>query len=510
MNIIKKISILIVFILLTISFNSKVNAVSANISAGKSEINVGESTTITVNINAASWNIHVTGDGTLNEADSSSDGENTNKTFTINFTGNKEGTYKFKLSGDVSDGDTGKTTQISGSAQVIVKSKDNSNNNSSSNTSTGNATTTTTTDKPSTPVVSNDATLKNLGITPNDFKGFKRATLSYDVTVPNDVASVKIYASPNNDKATVTGTGNKELKEGKNTFEVKVTAEDGKTTKTYTLNITRQTAEETAAATTQVPEEKPEEDIIGLTDLKVKGFEISPEFDNSKYEYKLELNKDLSELDIETKTSGDNIKVDIVGNSGLQEGENVITLLVYNAEIDDTTTYQIIVNKTLVANTNTEKIDVSEYNTLAQEAQNEMKKKNLIIFGTIGFIVFAIIIFIIAKVKINKKSDIKESKIPKVNQDERIDLNKDNELFGRVNQKENNGVETSKNDIKNESIEKVDTIQDKNASDMDLESQLKKIDEESAKRLSNHINELDDFENMDNLEEFLRKMKDNK
>ena len=85
---------------------------------------------------------------------------------------------------------------------------------------------------------SNNANLSNLGIKPNDFKGFKISTTSYNVSVPNDVENITIYATAQDKKATITGDGAQKLNVGKNKLNVIVTAEDG-TTKTYTINIKR-------------------------------------------------------------------------------------------------------------------------------------------------------------------------------------------------------------------------------------------------------------------------------
>jgi hypothetical protein len=54
---------------------------------------------------------------------------------------------------------------------------------------------------------SSNANLSNLGITPNDFKGFKSQVTKYDVTVPTDVESVTIYANAQDSKAKITGVG---------------------------------------------------------------------------------------------------------------------------------------------------------------------------------------------------------------------------------------------------------------------------------------------------------------
>lgn len=103
--------------------------------------------------------------------------------------------------------------------------------------------TTKTTNNSSTATKSNIATLSDFGIKPHDFKGFKPNTLKYSVDVPSDTETVEIYAVKGQSGQLVAGTGIKKLKEGANTFEVVVTAEDGKTKNTYTLTINRKSNE---------------------------------------------------------------------------------------------------------------------------------------------------------------------------------------------------------------------------------------------------------------------------
>ena len=185
MKTIKKIILLIVFSLFMIGISSKVNAASANLTSNKTSMEVGESATIKVTVKAASWNVKVSGPATINEADTSCDGENTTKTFTTSFKPSKAGSYKFTLSGDITDGDTMNTQSISGNLTIKVTEEeddDDSDDNRSSSTSKQEN------------KVSSDATLRNLGITPNDFSGFKKAKTSYNVTVPNSTEKINIYA----------------------------------------------------------------------------------------------------------------------------------------------------------------------------------------------------------------------------------------------------------------------------------------------------------------------------
>lgn len=98
-------------------------------------------------------------------------------------------------------------------------------------TSTGTSQSTTrTTPRQQNPVQkqSSNASLINLGMNPNDFKGFKPGTYTYNVTVPNDVESVNVYAKTQDTKARITsGIGNHNLDIGNNNINVIVTAEDG-------------------------------------------------------------------------------------------------------------------------------------------------------------------------------------------------------------------------------------------------------------------------------------------
>ena len=251
--------------------------------------------------------------------------------------------------------------------------------------------------------ISKVATLKNLGIRPNDFKGFKSGTLSYNVKVPYDVEKINIYAEKTNAASTVTGLGDKTLDVGANTFKVVVTAEDKKTTRTYTLIVNRlKENEESNEETKEEPEENDEEktdgDVKGLTSIEIAGFTLKPEFKNDVYEYTLEATDEAQKLDIQTKTSSDKIKVEIIGNEKLEIGENLITLLVRN-EDGTKTTYQINVD------TKATPVDVTELNNELKDAQNKVKAQKIIVIAVIAIIVFLIIVFFVEKYKIQRNED---------------------------------------------------------------------------------------------------------
>ena len=86
---------------------------------------------------------------------------------------------------------------------------------------------------------SSDAYLKALGVTNyNITPAFDKKVMDYSLEVENDVEKVTITASKNDGNATVSGAGEKELKEGSNKFAIVVTAQKGNTL-TYNLTITR-------------------------------------------------------------------------------------------------------------------------------------------------------------------------------------------------------------------------------------------------------------------------------
>lgn len=90
------------------------------------------------------------------------------------------------------------------------------------------------------PVYSNVADLASLTISSGTLTpAFSASVTTYKATVRNDVSSITIAAAavPG---ATISGdTGTKNLAVGVNTFTIKVTAEDGETTKNYVIVVTR-------------------------------------------------------------------------------------------------------------------------------------------------------------------------------------------------------------------------------------------------------------------------------
>ena len=237
---------------------------------------------------------------------------------------------------------------------------------------------------------SSNANLSNLGITPNDFKGFKAQTTSYNVTVPTDVESVTIYANAQDSKAKITGVGKQNLQTGENKFDVVVTAEDG-TTKTYTLNITRDTSSQN---TENVPEKYTGD---GLASLKIENLELDPKFDTQKYEYTVKYFGEKEKLDINATATDPYYIVEITGNEKLVEGENIINILVSDPDGNNVATYQITVKKALV-----------DEEAIAREKQEQTKKMIIIGAGIALAIIVIIVIIVIIKKRRNRNWEYNE------------------------------------------------------------------------------------------------------
>ncbi len=87
---------------------------------------------------------------------------------------------------------------------------------------------------------SKDNSLSSLKLSKGDIK-FNKDTLTYNLDVKNDVTSIKIEATLSDSKASFVenyGPRTVDLKEGENTIEIKVKAENG-SEKVYTIKITR-------------------------------------------------------------------------------------------------------------------------------------------------------------------------------------------------------------------------------------------------------------------------------
>lgn len=171
--------------------------------------------------------------------------------------------------------------------------------------------------------------LKTLSVS-NTNISFKNNTLSYTAYVEKDISSVTISATQQDNKATISGTGTKTLKEGSNTFYLTVTAENG-AVKTYTITIIKKG--------NQVIELSSD---ANLKYLKISGLEI--QLEENVYSYYINVSNETSELDIKYEARDSKAKTTMTGLLDLEVGVNNIDIVV-TAEDGTSKTYNIKVER---------------------------------------------------------------------------------------------------------------------------------------------------------------------
>ncbi len=343
-NTLKRLVIMNIF-LINIIFASTIYAATANISASKTSAYVGDNVTINVSVNAAAWNLNVSGNGISggNVTGFNIEGANqvTNKSYTLNT--NTVGTYTIYLKGDISDGETDVTSDISRSVTVTVNAKpvvsappttNNTTNTSPSvNTTTPKPSTNTGASQSTNNTLSSNAYLKEFrldypGITPN----FSKTIYNYAITVDENINTLSVTAVPENNKATVSITGNTDLKEGENTILAKVTAQDKKTVNTYKIIVTKT--------------DDPIKSNAYLQNIIVTDKILTPEFSSEVFEYDIgSVGEDVETLEISAFPVNEKSKVEIIGNDKLVIGENIIKIVVTSENEKIQNIYTLKVNK---------------------------------------------------------------------------------------------------------------------------------------------------------------------
>lgn len=240
---------------------------SASISAPAS-VESGSNVTIKVTLsNVAAWNIKIKASGatdgaTKSYADATEDAENTTKTFSVTCNSKGAGTITVTVTGDITSAD-GANKDISLTKEITVKEKQVNNSTNNNPSQPTNPSTSGTTSKPNTPSSGGqtssgqttggqtqngqttnekvekeaEARLAELSVLGYEISpAFNKDTQEYFVEVPLTQENVTIDAKTLGSKAQIQGTGNYEVKEGNNVFEIVVTAENGET-KTYKLNV---------------------------------------------------------------------------------------------------------------------------------------------------------------------------------------------------------------------------------------------------------------------------------
>lgn len=378
MKSIKKILTLLIIIILILSPFSIVRAEgSFSVSVSDNSVIVGKTVNLTINTSNAegkftitSSNANVVSVGTASIWVTSSE--------KIVLTAKAVGTATITITPtDVSDTDLNK---ITGARTVTIKVTEASNN-----TGTNNNTTTT--------VKSNDATLKSITIGSKTYSGSSlKNTISY--TANADVNSIKISATKNNSKASVSGTGTKTLTAGQtNKFTITVTAEDG-TKKTYNVNIIRLAEESQQPNIIENETPNTTEVKLALTSLVITGVDLNTDFNPETYNYIANV-KNMKELEIVATANKEGAQVNIEGASDLKEGDNKVKVIAVLGEekVEYTIDVYNMIEEEVVG-------VIDEENTPTAETNSFIENVQTWIVGNVDKVILIVLIIILSLIAI--------------------------------------------------------------------------------------------------------------
>lgn len=319
-----------------------------------------------------------------------------------------------------------------------------------------------TTTKPEETDKSNNKNLKSLTVKPSTITPtFSSDVTEYEMSVGIDVNSIEVNAVAEDSKAKVAISGNKDLKEGTNTISIKVTAED-ETVRTYKIIVTKESKEQ-----------------LKLAELSIEGITLEPDFSSDIYEYNIKLSSaETKELTITAKPNREGASVEIVGNTDLKVGENLITILVKSTE-EDVITYQI----TAIVPTVEEKATIIE-------GISDQDLYKYIGIAAAAIIILIILIIIIVKHRKNKEDNFET-------------------YYGGYNLEKDKTDEAEKieemNDKKIEAEEKIVKPEEKKEEDVKPLKKSKKADEDleikdasKEEILNKHFGEINSTIDMDN------------
>lgn len=418
------ITIIITYLISILSTN-KVLAASGTLNC-PSEAVVGNQISISAQVTGEIWNVSIVVNGTTIVSDSKIDmvTGNSTKTITGTYTPTSAGTLTVSLIGDVTDSDGNtvasfgtKTINVTEPAPPPPPPEENTTgggeqepNPPEENQVTGGENNTNIPSENNPPVVeppqeskSRDNHLSSISVDVGTLTpAFNRDRTDYTITFPEDynyknLHTFRINATAAHNKARVEGAGVVTVEEGENTFEIKCTAEDG-TIRTYRIKVNK-------------PAELKQSDLrlkgitINLIDEEGKFTEVedfAEKFDPDKFEYTLNVDHNITDLDIKTDIENTDILVNIEGGKELTDGENIVTITLTSPTDENVkTTYQIKVNREdWTASTNT-------VNETIVKRTDSRKKRNLLPIITVVVVILsaALVALLIINNKHNDDDD---------------------------------------------------------------------------------------------------------
>ena len=168
---------------------------------------------------------------------------------------------------------------------------------------------------------------------------FYRETFEYTVeNLPEDIVELEINATAEDERAHISGLGVVSLNPGENRIQINVTAEN-ENVREYVLIVNRK-------------QDLVESD-LRLTTLEISQINRNGEFSNLEipfdketFEYNVEVDNDIVDLDVNPTVEREGIIVETTGEKNLKDGENIVSITL-KAQNDQNiqTSYVVKVNR---------------------------------------------------------------------------------------------------------------------------------------------------------------------
>ncbi len=246
---------------------------------------------------------------------------------------------------------------------------------------------------------------------------FQKNITDYYFIAKDTLESLEVTAIPENKNAKVSITGNRNLKQGENTIQIKVESEDKTNTKVYTIHVTKTSNPELANT--------------NLETLAVREGSLYPPFDASITKYYLEVANNIKNIEVLAIPQKMEAKVEVQKPNELQIGRNKVGVIVTAENGSTHKQYVIDVYRrseqedvkakeeqekgteqlmAILQNEGKEEDKRKEIETKANKQNEEDKKKentnNLITFGLLGIIIVGFVIgVIVARKRKNKEKN---------------------------------------------------------------------------------------------------------
>ena len=299
---------------------STVNAASANLNVSSTQVEVGNTVNVSVGVNAAAWEIHLTGCVNGNYSDTSSDGNNTSfNTPTLSFTPTSAGTYKVSLRGNVTDesSNNGKATPIGDERTITVTEK--------------------ATPQPAEPSQPAQPATKDPTFASTNKTMYTANDCNLRASWSTSSAATFVKAGT---EVTVTGTSSEKV----NGYVWNRISYNGQTK--YVANFLLTATKPAEEDKDKEDEDKKDEKSTNkaLKDLVVENYKLTPDFDPETTKYTVDVTKEVEKLEITPILQDDKSKFEITGNENFKVGNNIVKITV-TAEDGTNRIYTITVSK---------------------------------------------------------------------------------------------------------------------------------------------------------------------